>query len=52
MNQHDSNRIHELCSQIAVEHDQRKFLILVEELNKILSEQDKYLPDKTEKSSG
>jgi hypothetical protein len=37
MNKEESDRIHDLCSRIAIEHDQRKFLALVEELNRILS---------------
>lgn len=41
MNKADSDRIHELCSRIAVEHDHKKFLALVEELNRILSAQDR-----------
>jgi hypothetical protein len=36
MNKADSERIHELCSLIAVENDRKKFLKLVEELNRIL----------------
>lgn len=40
MNQADSERIHELCSKIAVEQDRQKFLKLVEELNRILSAKD------------
>jgi hypothetical protein len=32
-----SDRIHDLCSRIAVEQDQQNFLILVEELNRVLS---------------
>jgi hypothetical protein len=43
MNKEDSDRIHELCSLIAVEHDRQKFLNLVEELNRILSAQDRRL---------
>jgi hypothetical protein len=43
MNKHDSDRIHELCSLIAVERDRKKFLTLVEELNRILSNQDRHL---------
>jgi hypothetical protein len=39
MNRHDSDRIHELCSLIAVEQDRAQFLKLVEELNRILSAQ-------------
>jgi hypothetical protein len=33
------DRIHELCSRIAVEQDRQKFLDLVEELSRILSAQ-------------
>jgi hypothetical protein len=40
MNQRDSERIQELCSLIAVEQDRGKFLALVEELNRILSNQE------------
>ena len=36
MNKADSERIHELCSLIAVEQDRQKFLELCEELNRIL----------------
>jgi hypothetical protein len=41
MNQSQSDRIHELCSNIAVERDRKKFLSLVEELNHILAEHDR-----------
>jgi hypothetical protein len=37
MNKHESDRIQELCSKIAVEQDHHKFLRLVEELNRVLS---------------
>ena len=37
MNKAESDRIHELCSLIAVEQDQKKFQALVEELNRILA---------------
>ena len=37
MNKSDSDRIHELCSLLAVEQNREKFLRLVEELNRILS---------------
>ena len=37
MNKADSDRIHELCSLIAVEQDRQKFLHLCEELNRILA---------------
>jgi len=36
MNTADSDRIHELCSLIAVEQDRQKFLQLCEELSRIL----------------
>ena len=36
MNKADSERIHELCSLIAVEQDRQRFLKLCEELNRIL----------------
>jgi hypothetical protein len=36
MNKFDSDRIHELCSLIAVEQDREKFIELVDELNRIL----------------
>jgi hypothetical protein len=36
MNKTESDRIHELCSLIALEQDRRKFLQLVGELNRIL----------------
>jgi hypothetical protein len=47
MNPADSERIHQLCSLIAVEQDRQKFLALVEELNRILSAQDRHLQDKS-----
>ena len=37
MNKADSDRIHELCSLIAMEQDRQKFLQLCEELNRILA---------------
>jgi hypothetical protein len=37
MTKEESDRIHDLCSRIAVEHDHKKFLALVEELNRVLS---------------
>jgi len=43
MNQDESARIHELCSLIAIEHDREKFIKLVEELNSILSAQNRRL---------
>jgi len=36
MNQTDSDRVHELCSRIATEQNNQKFLKLVEELNYLL----------------
>jgi hypothetical protein len=43
----ENNRIHELCSLIAVEEDREKFLKLCEELNRILSAKDKRLQNNT-----
>jgi hypothetical protein len=43
MNKDESDRIHELCSRIAVEQDRKAFLTLVEELNQILSARDRRL---------
>jgi len=43
MNKTESDRIHELGSLIAVEQDRRKFLELVEELNRILEVNDQRL---------
>ena len=37
MNKADRDRIHELCSLIAVEQDRHKFLQLCEDLNRILA---------------
>lgn len=37
MKKAESDRVHELCSLIEKEQDQRKFLDLVKELNEILS---------------
>jgi len=42
-NKADSDRIHELCSLIAVEQDRRKFLDIVAELNRILDTNDQRL---------
>jgi hypothetical protein len=39
MNHPEFDRIHELCSLIAVEQDRAKFIALVEELNRILDAQ-------------
>lgn len=36
MNQSESDRVYELCARIAVERDHRRFLELVEELNRVL----------------
>jgi len=43
MDKEDSDRIQELCGLIAVEDDRQKFLALVEELNRILSDHDRHL---------
>jgi hypothetical protein len=54
MNKSQSDRIHELCSQIAAEHDHKKFLNLVEELNRILLAENRSgqnVPGKQESSS-
>jgi hypothetical protein len=40
MNKADSDRILQLCSLIAVEQNRQSFLLLVEELNRILAAQD------------
>ncbi|MFZ1930990.1 MAG: hypothetical protein WAU50_17750 [Candidatus Sulfotelmatobacter sp.] len=40
MNKYESDRIQELCSQIAAEQDRQKFLRLVQELNRVLSAKD------------
>jgi len=37
MNKSESDRIQDLCAQIAVEEDRAKFLKLVQELNRVLS---------------
>ncbi len=37
MNNAHSEQIRELCSRIQAENDPQKFLLLVEELNKLLS---------------
>ncbi|HSZ64374.1 MAG TPA: hypothetical protein VK828_21425 [Terriglobales bacterium] len=46
MDKLDSERIRELCSLIEAEHDPQKFLLLVEELNNLLSS--KNAPHKTD----
>lgn len=46
MNKADSDRIQQLCSLIAVEQDREKFLLLVEELNRILAAKDDRLQTK------
>ena len=43
MNKKESDRIHELCSLIAIEQDRQKFLDLVGELNRILEMNDQRL---------
>jgi hypothetical protein len=45
MNKIESDRIHELCSLIAVEQDRHKFLDLVKELNHILGNKEARLQD-------
>lgn len=45
MSQKDNDRIHELCSKIAAEQDRQKFLLLVEELNRLLSAKDRQLKE-------
>jgi hypothetical protein len=45
MNRTESDRIHELCSLIAVEQDRRRFLELVAELNRILKLNDQRLKE-------
>lgn len=45
MNKTESDRIHQLCSLIAVEQNHKKFQTLVEELNRILSAKDEGLQD-------
>jgi hypothetical protein len=47
MNKAESDRIHELCSLIAVEQDRAKFIDLVEELNHILEAKGERLLDRT-----
>jgi hypothetical protein len=42
----ENNRIHELCSLIAVEEDQQRFQKLCEELNRILNAKEERLQDK------
>jgi hypothetical protein len=48
MNKADSDRIHELCSLIAVEQDRQKFLNLVRELNQILGNKEAQLQNKVD----
>ncbi len=45
MNKTESDRIHELCSMIAVEQDRGKFLELVSELNHILERNDQRMKE-------
>lgn len=47
MNEAVGKRIHELCSRIALERDHKKFLALVQELNRALAERSKDLENKT-----
>jgi len=46
MNKAERNRIHELCSLIAMEQDRHKFLELVAELNRILEINDQHLKER------
>jgi len=48
MNKEESERIHDLCSRIAVEKDHKKFLALVEELNRVLSGKEDGLVERPE----
>jgi hypothetical protein len=48
MNKAESDRIHELCSLIAVEQDHKRFQALIEELNRILSAKDQRLQERKE----
>jgi hypothetical protein len=52
MTKDESDRIHELCSLIEKEQDQRKFLALVKELNEVLSVKETRLRQKEEKHDG
>jgi hypothetical protein len=45
MNKAESDRIHELCSLIAIERDRPKFLELVAELTRILEVNDQRLKE-------
>ncbi len=45
MRKSQSNRVQELCAQIASEQDRDKFLKLVQELNQLLSANDGRLKD-------
>jgi hypothetical protein len=49
MNKEESDLIHDLCSRIATEYDHKKFLALVEELNRVLSGSDCDKPEKQAK---
>jgi len=46
MNKTERDRIHELCSLIAVEQDRHQFLELVGELNRIFEANDQRLKSK------
>jgi hypothetical protein len=52
MNKSDNDRIHELCSLIALEQDRKTFLELVEELNRILSAKEQRLSGSQATSQG
>lgn len=45
MNKAEQDRIHELCSLIAVEQDRHRFLELVKELSSILGAKEERLRD-------
>lgn len=48
MNKAESDRIHELCSLIAVEQDHQRLQALIGELNRILSAKDQRLQERKE----
>ena len=48
----ENERVFEVCSQIAVEHNQEKFLELVEELNRLLSGEKDGSRSRTSKREG
>ena len=50
MKKAESDRVHDLCLLIAKEQDREKFLVLVQELNRILSAKDERLKTKDQDS--